>query len=1161
MTSSLNVALEQLAPLLWTPELVGRPSAWWGHVPFARWLVAASKPQVLVELGTQHGVSYLAFCQAVHRCRLSTRCHAVDLWEGDLHTGFYGNEIYENLRSAHAKFEAFSTLHRETFDQARAHFTNGSIDLLHIDGLHTYEAVRHDYENWISAMSERGVVLFHDIAVRNDDFGVIRLWNELRDQYASFEFQHGHGLGVLAVGVNAPEAVLEICRYRGTQRETLVQESFGQLGQHWIMFESIRNERDEGRAESKELQRQAAATEREFLEERSLLASAERRLTKARDAVMSLRDVRRKNAELEATIVTLRETILQLSTTIAAYRRSSSWRLTMPMRAATTAFRQLCRTALSLLRVVWRPSLIPIKDLYALGGGTYFSTGGDPQFDLQTAWNRPKGGWALIEINVLDARQPLHPSLYVFGEGKESEVLAFRMPAIVRGRLRKLVMVPPRVRSVRLDPTDASGVYFAVGNVAIRRLSTVGLAYYVFRFVLDRTQRKSALRALINCDLGSAKAIVRSSLATHDFDAEYQSWVALYDTLTEADCAAIRTRISALAWRPLISVVMPVYNPRPEYLRKAIDSVLGQLYQDSELCIADDASTNPEVREILEAYARVDSRVTITFRQSNGHVSAATNTALDLVHGEYVALMDHDDMLPPHALYMIAEELNRHPETDLIYTDEDKIDANDRRHNPHFKTDWNRELFYSQNIIAHLGVYRSSLLKEIGGFRVGFEGSQDYDLALRFLRVTTDARIRHIPHVLYHWRIFPGVTSFSSRNPTRSIETAYRCLVEYFAEVEPASEVQPFEKFPGWWRVKRPAPQPLPRVSLIVPTRDRVDLLEVTMNGLLNETDYSNLEIIIVDNESVEPETLAYLDEINEDPRVTVVQVEGDFNFSRLNNQAVRIATGSILGFVNNDVKMINREWLSELVAQVSRPNVGAAGAKLYYPNDTIQHAGVTLGLYGVAAHGHRHLRRHDGRHDVGYFGRPVLVQNVSAVTAACMVVSRHVFEEVDGFNELFLAVGYNDVDLCLKIREAGYNVLFTPFAELYHMESASRGENRSKQHLDRDARERAYMLERWAPVIAQDPFYNPNLTTDAEDFGLAFPPRVDKRWLPGGSTAPAVVPTAPGSSWAKTFRRTSRPSRRNPVETRWRRAWQMGKVPRPVDKLTAHIRRNLPGR
>ncbi len=742
-------------------------------------------------------------------------------------------------------------------------------------------------------------------------------------------------------------------------------------------------------------------------------------------------------------------------------------------------------------RAASRPVLTPVHDLERRGNGVYVSTGSDPQFAVSRSWRPFSGGWAVVNVDVRYALQPLRPVLFAFHGDRGEKVMSYRLPVTTRGMIRKAMPLPPGVSSLRLDPTETAGVEFALGKASVREVGRLGLLLHVYR-LLDINERKKLLRDLLHGNLGAVKANVRNKLLSEDAGTEYKAWVELYDTLTPEDCSAIQDKITRIKTKPLISIVMPVYNPRPKYLRKALDSVLRQLYPNWQLCIADDASTDPEVRVVLKEYARCDPRIQVAFRETNGHISAASNTAIELVKGEFIALMDHDDALPVHALYLVADEIARHPDVDLIYTDEDKIDEYDRRHDAHFKTDWNPELFYAQNVIAHMGVYRTSLVRRTEGFRVGFEGSQDYDFALRFLKLTEPSRVRHIPHVLYHWRIFPGVASFSTDNPDKSVITAQRALDEYFADVDRAARVEPVAAFPGWWRIRRALPTVLPKVSLIVPTRDRLDVLRVAIDGLLHETDYDNLEVLIVDNHSVEPATLAYFDSMRGDTRVKIVRVEGEFNFSKLNNEAAKHAIGTILGFVNNDIKVIHADWLSEMVAQVSRVGVGAVGAKLYYANETIQHAGVVLGLYGVAAHGHRHFPRST----VGYFGRPMLTQNISAVTAACMLVSKGVFDEVGGYDEEHLTVGYNDVDLCLKIRAAGYSIIYTPYAELYHLESVSRGENLSAAQIERDAQERAYMLARWPEVIANDPFYSPNLTTTSENFGLAFPPRARKPWL-----------------------------------------------------------------
>ncbi len=570
----------------------------------------------------------------------------------------------------------------------------------------------------------------------------------------------------------------------------------------------------------------------------------------------------------------------------------------------------------------------------------------------------------------------------------------------------------------------------------------------------------------------------------------YRAWIRLYDTISDADRRAIGAAIARLADPPLISVVMPVYDTPEQYLRAAIESVCRQLYPHWELCIADDASPSPHIRSVIEEYRARDRRIKVCYRSRNGHISAASNSALALAEGAFVALFDHDDVLPEHALYMVALTLARQPELDLIFSDEDKIDTAGNRFGPYFKSDWNPDLMLSQNMVSHLGVYRRSLVSEIGGFRLGYEGSQDYDLALRVCARTTPERIAHIPHILYHWRAIPGSAALGSGEKAYALTAARRALADYLARCGVAATVGA-SAWPDFHRVRYPLPEPAPGVSLIVPTRDRVDLLRRCVSGLLERTDYQRCEIILVDNDSVEPLTRAYFAELAAQPRVRILNWPGPFNYSAINNFAVAQATYGIVGFLNNDIEVIHGDWLQEMVSHAVRPEIGAVGAKLYYPDDTIQHAGTVLGLFGGAGHAFCHF----SRSNPGYAGRLMLTQDLSAVTAACMVLRREVFVAAGGFDEVNLPISFNDVDLCLRIREKGYRILWTPYAELYHWESASRGSDFARGRIARFRQEGKYLTERWRAAIENDPCYSPNLTLASADFGLAFPPRVRLPW------------------------------------------------------------------
>jgi O-antigen biosynthesis protein len=913
--------------------------------------------------------------------------------------------------------------------------------------------------------------------------------------------------GVFETGIEESDAVValkagiaardhKIFEFR--EEHTALAAAFKQVRRAEEDARVARDEAYAAMARSEAASREAnVRAEARIEEQRIQLLDANSTITSLRSAAWAsrseLKRLKAENQELEASLNRLGASAAQLNAAIHAYRTSFSWRVTAPVRSVGRAARVARNLGRGLYRFM-RPSslqaFIPVQELLAIDGGGFVSTGNDPQVAVTPHWAGLRPGWAVLTVDMDSDEASLNPILYAFHGEDGSQVSAYAMPGYGKGREQRLIVLPSDVRSLRFDPTDRADVRFRLNDVSVRSIGRLGLAREGYG-MLSRVQRGEVWRAVMHGELRRAKSLVRSAVVGKYDKGEYYAWVEAYDTLTPGDLVRLRQLGDELAEKPLISVLMPVYNTRPEYLRKALDSVIAQTYPHWELCIADDASPNPQIRKILEEYMRKDARIRVVFREKNGHISASSNSALELARGDFVALMDHDDALPAHALFMVADEINRHPDVDLIYTDEDKVDENDVRNDPLFKTDWNRELFYSQNFVTHLGVYRTSIALRIGGFRTGFEGSQDYDFTLRFIEHTDGRHIRHIPHVLYHWRIYPGVSSFSTDNPSASIETARRAMVEYFADVEPTSEVVGIDQFPGWWRIKRRPPTVLPRVSLVVPTRDRLEVLRPALDGLMTSTIYDNLEIIVVDNDSQEAGTLDYFEEIKRDPRVKVLTVRGPFNFSALNNAAVEISTGSMIGFINNDIEVIHSDWLLEMVTQLSQPNVGAVGGKLYYANDTIQHAGVVLGLYGVAAHGHRHFPRST----IGYFGRPMLVQNVSAVTAACMLVRKDVFEQIGGFDVVHLAVGYNDVDLCMKIREAGYDIVFTPFAELYHLESVSRGANLTPAQIERDARERAYMLSRWGEAIVQDPFYSPNLTVAGENYGLAFPPRASRPW------------------------------------------------------------------
>jgi GT2 family glycosyltransferase len=531
---------------------------------------------------------------------------------------------------------------------------------------------------------------------------------------------------------------------------------------------------------------------------------------------------------------------------------------------------------------------------------------------------------------------------------------------------------------------------------------------------------------------------------------------------------------------PCISIVMPVHNPPESFLREAIESVTRQHYPNWELCIADDASDPERVRAVIEACRAADERIKVSYLERHGHISRASNCALGMASGEYVTFLDHDDLLSPHALAEMAAALHERPDLDILYSDEDFLDPGGRRCSPHFKSDWNPYLLYSHNYVTHLCLYRRDLVERAGGLREGLEGAQDYDLLLRCSRLTDPARIHHIPKILYHWRMAPTSTALHADRKGYSDAAGRRALQDHFAALGEKVRVDSAGS-ENFYRVRFERTGPAPLVSLVVPTRDQVALLRRCVDGLLNRTAYSPREVLIVDNRSEEPETLEYLDEIARHPAVRVLRFDEPFNFARICNLGVEQARGEVVGLVNNDVDVIDPGWLDEMAMLAERPEVGCVGAKLLYADDTVQHAGVILGLGGYAAHSHRCYTRDSD----GYFNRLKVRQNLSAVTAACLLMRRAVYREVGGMDER-LAVAYNDVDLGLQVRQAGYLNVFTPFAELYHLESKTRGYEDTPEKQARFQREKDYLARKWGDAIRLDPYYNPNLTHSREDFTLA---------------------------------------------------------------------------
>lgn len=702
----------------------------------------------------------------------------------------------------------------------------------------------------------------------------------------------------------------------------------------------------------------------------------------------------------------------------------------------------------------------------------------------------PLPGWNMLEVDIShDQPSAVFKIFFDYGDGYIEDHPVY-LPLKSGRVVKRLFFVPKFVKALRIEPIDSNGIFcfkhfrivwlppwFAHDRLAQRLINM----HHMYR----DSSKSTVLVKLKNTAIEKkihwrtlALAAYEQTFERRDIRSNYLQWLSRQDCLSKKDAI---DQMCQWSQKPLISILVPVFNPDPSYLKKCLDSVLGQFYVLWQLCIADDASTDSAVKKILNEYALNDSRISVVHRQRNGHICAASNSALTLANGEFLALLDHDDCLTPDALFQVVKALQFYPDAGLLYSDEDKLNELEERFEPHFKPNWNPELLLAQNYISHLSVFRTELVREVGGFRVGFEGSQDHDLVLRVCRRLQAKQIVHIPRVLYHWRASAGSTALSSNQKSYSSKAGLAAVQDHFQSIE--SQAKVYEgHLSNTYRITWPLPSPMPMVSLLVPTRDKLHLLQPCVDAILKLTIYSNFELLILDNQSSCSQTLAYMKQVAErDHRVRVLRWDSLFNYSAINNFGVANAHGSIIGLINNDVEPINADWLEQMVRQVCRTEIGCVGAKLYYPNDTIQHAGVVLGIGGVAGHGHKYF----SRNAAGYFSRLQLAHNVSAVTGACLVVRKNVYEELGGLDEENLKVSFNDVDFCLKVREAGYRNLFTPYAELYHHESMSRGPNDTSSKRALANAEAAFMRKKWGNLLDTDPYYNPNLTLVHEDFSL----------------------------------------------------------------------------
>ena len=556
---------------------------------------------------------------------------------------------------------------------------------------------------------------------------------------------------------------------------------------------------------------------------------------------------------------------------------------------------------------------------------------------------------------------------------------------------------------------------------------------------------------------------------------DYQIWIRNNEPRYEQLADQV-TQVNKFGYRPLISLVLPVWNTPKTILNRTISSVMQQTYGNWELCIADGDSSF-ETQKILSDWAKKDARIKIKYLEENHGIAVNSNEALSLAQGEFVAFLDHDDLIAPFALFEIVNWLQRNQSADVIYSDEDKINKHGWRSEPFFKPDFNPDYLRGINYMTHFLVVRKTLGDQIAWFREGYDGAQDYDLILRLIEKARG--IIHIPKVLYHWRVWAASAASSMDTKPYANMAGKEALQEHLNRIgRPAAVEDGYS--PTLYRVQyRYSNTTL--ISIIIPNQDHALDLRKCLDSILPKTTYPNFEIVLIENGSKEHETFELYEQLKDNPKIHLVKWDHPFNYSSMNNWAAEQANGQVILFLNNDIQVINADWLEQMLQFAIRPDVGAVGAKLYYPDGTIQHGGIVIGIGGIAGHAHKYFPKNHP----GYFRQLVLPHNVSAVTAACLMIRKEVFEEVNGFDKNYPRA-FGDVDLCLNVLQKGYLNVWTPYAELYHYESKTRGKYDKEEKKRTLSEEIEWFKLKWSGILEHgDEYYNPNLTLSSEDFRI----------------------------------------------------------------------------
>lgn len=980
-------------------------------------ILVKQKPKLILEIGTSNGGTLFLLCKIFSPDTI--------IFSIDLPHGKFGGDLYPDWKIPFYKSfkENQQNLHliranshdASTLDQLKNLLGEKKLDFLLIDGDHTYEGVQRDFEMYSQLVKEGGLIAFHDIksGPEHNVGEVPKFWNEISSKYDCLEI---------------------------LDNETSAGYGLG------LLFFKLNND-----------------TLINYVESLKIVSEfKDRQINKLQNDMKSIRLVEETDPITAlVSIFSVRPDLQEAFPEVlrGEYQNLLNWAINTELNKigdkkeifVVNKYRKFYERELS--GIIASNSFNQKKILI------------EQQEALLSKLTSEKQQQENLYNKIISEKNELESDLKIAHEvvqqkEHERQVLSNELSSIKESISWNIILKTQRWLTKNFPPGSKRGNFLYLALQFVRYSNTRG---FIFTTKMAMSFLKKGGLQLSNTNIQSKSHLI--------------SWKELQNS-DNVQIQKMKKNMESFKLKPTISIIMPVYNVDEKWLHLAIDSVLKQIYENWELCIADDASTKPHIRPILLEYAKKDPRIKIKFLEKNQNIAGASNEALSMVTGQYVGLLDNDDEIYPDALYEVAKAINNNENLEIIYSDENHISPEGERIDPFFKPDYSPDLLMTCHYMVHLMVYKTSLLHELGGFRRGFDGSQDYDLILRAVEKTN--QIHHIPRLLYGWRNIPSSTA-SGGNVKPYAQIAAKKALEEALKRRKINGTPEYISELGYFKINYNITKK-PLVSIIITTRDRPDLLSRLLSSIEKKTTYDNYEIIVVDHLSKTKEALEFFKSL----RHKVIRYEKEFNISNLFNFAEKHANGEYLLTMNDDLEVITENWIESMLGPCQRNEVGIVGAQLIYPDasaklgfitgQTIQHAGVILGVGGIAGHAFRHIYHLDN----GYFGFNKTIRNYSAVTGACMLIKRDVYKKVNGYDSV-LKVAYNDVDFCLRVRKEGYLVVYTPYAKLYHYEGASRGFSQPSD----DAQT---FVNRWKNVLVKrDPYYNVNLTLFREDFSLSF--------------------------------------------------------------------------